>query len=175
MGRAGLLPPGVQRGQAGCCLETLKIDICHFSVWLSLYSSYEVSLLQVLVAALLCFCCRGCPVCRHSQPRLLQASITEPGGVRFPPGDTRTASHAEPWASSWARQSQACSRLHLSSSSICNQLQSRVVKLRSCSFTVSCSALSSLEQRAWASATSSSLFLSDSGKLSQVLEGWDIS
>lgn len=50
-GRAGQgsLPPAVQRGRAGCCLETLKIDICHFSVWLSLYSSYEALLLQVLV------------------------------------------------------------------------------------------------------------------------------
>lgn len=51
----------------------------------------------------------------------------------------------------------ACSGLLCSSSSGCNQLQSRVMKLWSCSFTVSCIALSSWVQRECASATRSSL------------------
>lgn len=55
VGRAELLPLGIQSGQDVCCLETLKIDTCHFSVSLSLYSSHEASLLQVLLTALLCF------------------------------------------------------------------------------------------------------------------------
>lgn len=66
---------------------------------------------------------------------------------------------------------EAWSRLFCSSSSVCNQLQSRDRKLWSCSFTVSCIALSSWVQSVCASATSASLLLTDSGKQSGAVGG----